>query len=366
MDMQTRVPIHPTEAAVFRNARRSPAARRRRLWSASTPRRSVPRVEDLAGDLRGRMLAIRSCRRRSPAPCAPSPPTPASPGAASPSRPTTPTAARASTASSPTPSAAISFETFVGPSRAGAFDAVQLDYDQPRQPVLHPSHQGRGARAASGPVARAGVAAAARRAAPGAVLRPHEFSMKALVTGAAGFIGSHVARLLVEAGHEVRALHLPGEDLRNLDGLDCEKFAGDVTDGESMRRASAGCEQVFHLAAIYALWTRQPERLWQVNVEGTRTVLDAARKNGVRRVIVTSSIARFGGQGRAPDGSFQRADRDEPVRAADRSLFAQQGRRPRADAEVGVATSRRRSRPGGAHRPHRPRRRRAHAHRPPA
>jgi dihydroflavonol-4-reductase len=122
--------------------------------------------------------------------------------------------------------------------------------------------------------------------------------MKALVTGAAGFIGSHVVRALVEAGHAVRALHLPGEELRNLAGLDVERVAGDVTDADDMRRAVAGCDWVFHLAAIYALWTRKPERMRKVNVEGTRTVLEAARAAGVRRVVHTSSIARFGGQGR--------------------------------------------------------------------
>ena len=131
--------------------------------------------------------------------------------------------------------------------------------------------------------------------------------MKVLVTGAAGFIGSHVTRLCVERGWQVRALHLPKEDLRNLAALDCEKLAGDVTDGNAMRRAAEGCELVFHLAAIYALWTRDPARLYQVNVGGTRTVLEAARDRGVRRVVVTSSIARFGGQGRDPDGRFRRA-----------------------------------------------------------
>ena len=145
--------------------------------------------------------------------------------------------------------------------------------------------------------------------------------MKILVTGAAGFIGSHVARLAVEAGHEVRALHLPGEDLRNLHGLDCERLAGDVTDGESMRKATRGRDQVFHLAAIYALWTRRPERLWQVNVEGTRTVLEAARQSGVGRVVVTSSIARFGGQGRGPDGKFRRATEQSPF-ALSMDLYA--------------------------------------------
>ncbi|HEX4458047.1 MAG TPA: NAD-dependent epimerase/dehydratase family protein, partial [Polyangia bacterium] len=122
--------------------------------------------------------------------------------------------------------------------------------------------------------------------------------MLALVTGAAGFIGAHVVRALVADGVAVRALHLPGEDLRNLRGLDVERVAGDVTDAVAMRAAVRGCDRVFHLAAIYALWTRDPERMWRVNVDGTRIVLTAARDAGVARVVVTSSIARFGGQGR--------------------------------------------------------------------
>jgi dihydroflavonol-4-reductase len=121
--------------------------------------------------------------------------------------------------------------------------------------------------------------------------------VKTLVTGAAGFIGSHVVRALVAAGHEVRALHLPGDDLRNLVGLDVERRPGDVTDAASLRPAMRGCEQVFHLAAVYALWTRDPGLMQRVNVGGTRRVLEVARDAGVRRVVYTSSIARFGGQG---------------------------------------------------------------------
>ncbi len=121
--------------------------------------------------------------------------------------------------------------------------------------------------------------------------------MKALVTGAAGFIGSHVVRELVAAGHDVRALHLPTDDTRNLRGLDVEKVEGDVTDRDSMRRAVAGRDWVFHLAAIYALWTRDPSRMLRVNVDGTRIVLEEAERAGVARVVHTSSIARFGGQG---------------------------------------------------------------------
>jgi dihydroflavonol-4-reductase len=121
--------------------------------------------------------------------------------------------------------------------------------------------------------------------------------MKALVTGAAGFIGSHVVRALLDEGHEVRALHLPSDDLRNLRGLEVERIAGDVTDREGLVKAMRGCDWVFHLAAIYALWERVPGRMHRVNVEGTANVLSAAREVGVRRVVHTSSIARFGGQG---------------------------------------------------------------------
>ena len=121
--------------------------------------------------------------------------------------------------------------------------------------------------------------------------------MKALVTGSAGFIGSNVVRVLLEDGHDVRALHLPNEDLRNLRDLDVERVPGDVTDAASMREAVRGCEVVFHLAAVYALWTKDVDLMHRVNVIGTENVLTAARAEGVRRVVHTSSIARFGGQG---------------------------------------------------------------------
>ena len=121
--------------------------------------------------------------------------------------------------------------------------------------------------------------------------------MKTLVTGAAGLIGSNLVRALLDAGHSVRALHLPGEDLRNLRGLDIELLAGDVTDRPCMDRAVAGRDWVFHLAAIYALWLPRPERMREVNVGGTRNVLEACLAAGVARVVHTSSIAVFGGQG---------------------------------------------------------------------
>lgn len=133
--------------------------------------------------------------------------------------------------------------------------------------------------------------------------------MRALVTGAAGFIGSHVVRALLDAGHSVRAVHLASDDLRNLDGLDVERFEGDVRDPDAMRSAARGCGWVFHLAALYSLSPHEAANMWRVNVEGTRTVLHAARAMGVERTIVTSSIARFGGQGRGT-----RATENSPFR----------------------------------------------------
>ena len=120
--------------------------------------------------------------------------------------------------------------------------------------------------------------------------------MRALVTGAGGFVGHHVVRTLLDAGHDVRAFVLPREPRKNLDGLDVELAVGDVTDRGSLSTAMRGVDAVFHLAAIYALWLRDPERMWQVNVEGTRNVLELASERRLR-VVHTSSIARFGGQG---------------------------------------------------------------------
>ncbi len=121
--------------------------------------------------------------------------------------------------------------------------------------------------------------------------------MRSLVTGGAGFIGSHVVRALLAAGDEVRVLHLPGEPLANLRGLEVERMAGDVTRPDECRVAVRGCERVFHLAAIYELWVPDAERMRAVNVDGTRNVLAAAAEAGVRKVVHTSSIAAFGGQG---------------------------------------------------------------------
>jgi dihydroflavonol-4-reductase len=118
--------------------------------------------------------------------------------------------------------------------------------------------------------------------------------MKAFVTGATGFVGSHVAQVLAEQGADLRLLVRTGSDPKNIQQLNAERVVGDLCDPESIDRAMAGCDVVFHVAADYRLWVRDPAQMYRANVEGTRTILQAARKNGVRRVVYTSSVATMG------------------------------------------------------------------------
>ena len=118
--------------------------------------------------------------------------------------------------------------------------------------------------------------------------------MRALVTGASGFVGSAVARALGNAGWEVRALVRAGSDRQNLQGLTVDVAVGDITDEASLDAALRGCEALFHVAADYRLWAPQPQLLYRTNVEGTRKVLDAARRAGVARIVYTSSVAAVG------------------------------------------------------------------------
>ncbi len=136
--------------------------------------------------------------------------------------------------------------------------------------------------------------------------------MLAFVTGATGFLGSHVARALSEQGAELRLLVRPTSNMRNLEGLKAETAAGDLRDPDSLEKAIAGCDAVFHVAADYRLWVRNPDDMYRSNVEGTRAILEAARKNRVGRVVYTSSVATVGfNRNGAP------ADEDSPVALAD-------------------------------------------------
>ncbi|MFB6345298.1 MAG: NAD-dependent epimerase/dehydratase family protein [bacterium] len=118
--------------------------------------------------------------------------------------------------------------------------------------------------------------------------------MKALVTGGGGFIGSHVVRSLLEDGHSVRVLHLPDEDVSHLEGSDSVSFeTGDTRDADRMREVVDGCDWVFHLAALYRIWMPDPDPIYQVNVEGTRNVMNASIDAGVERIIYTSSLVVY-------------------------------------------------------------------------
>src|SRR5215469_2219666 len=136
--------------------------------------------------------------------------------------------------------------------------------------------------------------------------------MLVLITGATGFLGSHVARVLAAEGADLRLLVRHSSDLRNIQGLKAERVTGDLRDPASIEKAVSGCEVVFHVAADYRLWVRDPEQMYRSNVEGTRALLDAARKHGVRRVVYTSSVATMGftSNGRV-------ADEESPVALAD-------------------------------------------------
>lgn len=114
------------------------------------------------------------------------------------------------------------------------------------------------------------------------------------VTGATGFIGSSVVRLLLDQKRSVRALVEPGAGTKNLDGLDVERVTVDVCDTKAMQKALSGCETLYHLAAIYRTWLPDRELIYRVNVEGTVATLLAAQNAKVRRTVYTSSIAAIG------------------------------------------------------------------------
>jgi dihydroflavonol-4-reductase len=136
--------------------------------------------------------------------------------------------------------------------------------------------------------------------------------MLVFLTGATGFLGSHVARVLAGQGADLRLLVRPTSDLRNVADLNAEQVVGDLRDASSYAKALSGCEVVFHVAADYRLWVRDPEAMYWSNVEGTRQLLWAARNCGIRRVVYTSSVATMGF---TSNGKL--ADEDSPVSLED-------------------------------------------------
>ena len=135
--------------------------------------------------------------------------------------------------------------------------------------------------------------------------------MLAFVTGATGFLGSHVARVLAEQGAKLRLLVRTTSDLRNIADLNADRVVGDLRDPASIEKALAGCDALFHVAADYRLWVPDPEQMYRSNVEGTRGLIEAARKQGVRRIVYTSSVATMGF---SSNGSL--ADENSPVSLA--------------------------------------------------
>jgi dihydroflavonol-4-reductase len=115
--------------------------------------------------------------------------------------------------------------------------------------------------------------------------------MKALVTGATGFVGAAVARALTATGWQVRALARPGSNRTNLDAAAVQVAEGDLNDLSSLQRALEGCTALFHVAADYRLGARDPRSLYRSNVDGTRNILSAARAAGISRTVYTSSVA---------------------------------------------------------------------------
>ena len=151
--------------------------------------------------------------------------------------------------------------------------------------------------------------------------------MTILVTGGTGFVGSAIVRALLTRGDGVRVLVRPDSDRRNIAGLPVDTVEADLTDVASLARAVQGCTGLYHAAADYRLWAPHAQRLYQVNVEGTRALMLAAVQAGVRRIVYTSSVATLGV---VPDGI---ADETTPV-----SLEAMVGdyKRSKYLAEQGV------------------------------
>ena len=129
-----------------------------------------------------------------------------------------------------------------------------------------------------------------------------------MVTGATGFLGWHVARKLLERGYRVRAL---ARDPARLRELEAEAIGGDLRDADSLARAVSGCSLVYHVAADYRLWAKNPDELYRSNVDGTRNLLQAARDAGVERVVYTSTVGCIG----VPSGGI--GDETKPVSLGD-------------------------------------------------
>ena len=118
--------------------------------------------------------------------------------------------------------------------------------------------------------------------------------MKTLVTGSTGFLGSAVLRELLDDGREVKVLIRKGANTANIDGLDVEIAYGDLRDSESLLSALNGCDVLYHVAAYYSLWDRDQKLIYEINVEGTRKILEASQKKGLEKIVYTSTVGCIG------------------------------------------------------------------------
>lgn len=126
-------------------------------------------------------------------------------------------------------------------------------------------------------------------------MNSNDSPIRALITGGTGFVGANLVAALAEQGITTRVLHRETSSLEALQGLHYETVIGDILDDvDALVEIMAGCHWVFHVAAVADYWRQSTDRLYQVNVEGTRRVLDAARRAGVRRFVFTSSLAALG------------------------------------------------------------------------
>lgn len=136
--------------------------------------------------------------------------------------------------------------------------------------------------------------------------------MKCFVTGASGFVGANLVHELRAQGHTVRALLRRGSDVRGLDGVDAERIEGDLGDADALARGLRGCDWCFHVAASYHLWLRDYAPMYAANVQGTKSVLEAAARAGCSRIVYTSTVGCIG-LPRMVDGKITPTDEATPV-----------------------------------------------------
>jgi len=135
--------------------------------------------------------------------------------------------------------------------------------------------------------------------------------MITLVTGATGFLGSALARELLKDGRTLKLLVRKNSDTRNIDDLDCEVAYGDLQDRDSLKSALTGCQTLYHTAAYYSLWSRDKKLIYDINVQGTRNILESALEMGIEKVVYTSTVGCIG---LSEDGSP--ANEDQPMNTA--------------------------------------------------